>query len=751
MTDKELNSEYTRICSSLADRRLKPSFDILHRLIVENGLVIYQDECNKLEDTYHNMLKYTLEGVADPERRNVYHKLIVSVFELTDKIHEALRMKFSSSLEYRKKRVSVTSRATVHPPFQEDPADIFSPGNESSQTGNEAVPGYERQNSAQNGQEEVHRKEILSKIQRFFYHTWFIDRISSEETRNLDRFMQSPAVPVHYKSFLVSAIMLSLQRFFDPGKFSLLFDCYNSGEPGISQRALVGLLINLYKYDSRLEYYTEIKGRLTILIENPDFRRDIETIIKQLIRSKGTEKLQNRIREDILPDMIRISSNLKDKIKLDSLMEEGLSEDRNPDWEDILKDSPELLHKMEEFTEMQMKGDDVFMGSFSMLKSFPFFDDPSNWFMPFFTVNPEITGLISPDELSVWQLVDVVEYAPVLCNSDKYSFCLSIRSLPTENLAMFTQALKAEIEQVKELSGEENLLNPGRKPEFVSNQYIQDLYRFYKLFPGKADFADIFEWKLDFHKKHVLSDLFKDDIKMLRNIAEYYIAGDYFEEAAGIFTSLPEEEKSEELYQKIAWCYQKTGDFNAALEFYLKAELSGTPNTWTLKKIALCYRNLRKPDKALEYYQAAEKSDPESLDIQLNTGHCLLELNRYEEALKCYFKVEYLAPGNKKVWRPLGWCSFITGKKEQAEKYFMKLMDEEPNKHDFISMGHVQWSLGKHRAALDFYRKSMSGKGFSETEFLEIFEEDLPQLLNQGIDKDDIPIMLDQLRYYLES
>ncbi len=290
-----------------------------------------------------------------------------------------------------------------------------------------------------------------------------------------------------------------------------------------------------------------------------------------------------------------------------------------------------------------------------------------------------------------------------------------------------------------------------RRAEFVSNQYIQDLYRFYKLFPRKAEFEDIFDWRLDFHAKQVIGSVIRADRKMLRNIAEYYFAKEYFVEAAGIFTLLLEDEKSEELYQKTGWCYQKTGDFQKALDAYLKAELYGTNKLWTLRKIGRCYQNLKNPSKALEYYHAAEKSDPENLGIQLNIGQCLLELGRYEEALKCYFKVEYLAPGNTKVWRPIGWCSFLTGKIEQAEKYFKMLMDENPGKHDFISMGHVQWSLGNRKSALAFYQRAISGDGFSEDEFLRIFQEDIPHLVDQGIDENDIPIMLDLLRYNLES
>ncbi|MFV0269471.1 MAG: hypothetical protein ACK5HT_20295, partial [Draconibacterium sp.] len=89
------------------------------------------------------------------------------------------------------------------------------------------------------------------------------------------------------------------------------------------------------------------------------------------------------------------------------------------------------------------------------------------------------------------------------------------------------------------------------------------------------------------------------------------------------------------------------------------------------------------------------------------------------------------------------------GKKEQAEKYFHMLVDDEPNKHDLMNMGHVQWSLGNRKEALDFYKRSIDRSDFTEQEFFEVFEEDLHHLLTQGVNREDVPIMLDQLRYFL--
>jgi tetratricopeptide (TPR) repeat protein len=735
MTEQELKKRYSEICGNLAARRLKPAFDMLGKLIAENGMGVYYDEYHNLEETYHYMLKYTVEGIQDPERQKVYRKLIVSVFELADKIYEALRFRFSPSVEYEKKRVFKNEIIFDLKAFVAEVEDFY----------------LQDESPADKDAQLAAARKHQQQIRKMFYHVWFSDNLSSAEIDALRTFFTSPVILLPYKSFIVTSLMLSLQRFFDPEKFTLLFDAYDSDEPEMNQRALVGLLLNLYRYDARLRFFPAITGRLKILNENPEFKRNLERVIIQLIRSKETEKLQQRIRDEILPEMIKISPTLKDKINLDSLMEEGLSEDKNPDWEEIFKDSPGLMDKMQEFSELQMEGADVFMGSFAMLKSFPFYSEMANWFIPFFSENPEIANALDFSDDTSTRLMEALNKAPVLCNSDKYSFCFSIQSLPKENREFMAQGINAEMDQLKELEEDEELTQPGRKAEFISNQFVQDLYRFYKLFPRKNDFEDIFSWRFDFHNKQAFGEILKEDPKILRNIAEFYFAKNYFDEAAEIFGLLLEQEKNGELVQKLAYCHQKKGNFEKALEGYLKAELYDINRLWNLKKIALCYRNLKQPDKALEYYKAAEKIDPENLNNQLNIGHCLLELNEYDEALQCYFKVEYLAPGNKKVWRPIAWCSFLTGKKEQAEKYFLQLTEDEPGKHDYMNMGHVQWSLGNRKKALEFYRKSISKEGFSETEFLEVFDEDLPHLLNQGVDSDDVPIMLDQLRYFLEE
>jgi len=742
MTEKEIHSSHRKICYNLSERKLKPAFTLLSDLISQAGLGTLTDEFRNLEQNYRFMLKYTVEGIKDPERKKIYRHLVLSAFELTDQVHEALKVKYSSSIEYQKKRGFDRHFIENTGEFLTETEGFYA-HKELEALVNETLAGSKKRM----GTDMEHKHKLVT----LFYHIWFRDSLNSEDVDFISAVLAIEDLFSPYRSLILSALTLSLNRYFDPRKFSLLFDCYEDSDPEIRQRALIGILINFYRYDYRLPFYPDLTGRLKILNERPDFKKNLEWVILQFIRTKETEKIQQKIRDEIIPEMIRISPNLKNKINLDSLMDDSLSDDKNPEWEEIFKDSPGLLDKMEEFSKLQMEGADVFLGSFSMLKSFPFFSEIANWFIPFFIENPDISSQVDLNDPVNQTFLKTIASAPILCNSDKYSFCFSLTNIPTENREMIVQGMKAEMDQFNELEKEEELSSPGKNEQFISNQVIQDLYRFYKLHPRKSDFEDVFNWHFDFHNTTGLGQILKEDPKVLRNMAEFYFAKNYFHEASEIYAFLLAEEQSGELYQKIAFCHQKQGDFQQALEHYLKADLYELNKKWNLRKIALCYRNLKNPAKALEYYRQAEILDPENLGIQLSIGHCLLELEQFEEALKCYFRVEYLSPGNSKVWRPIGWCSFLTGKKEQAKKYFAKLLDQSPTKHDFMNMGHIEWSLGNRKAALTCYKKSITEGGFSEDEFLEVFDEDLHHLVNQGIEKEDVPIMLDQLRYFLEE
>ena len=742
MNETEIKYSHSTICRLLSERKLKPAFDLLEKMITVNGLGEFLDQLTDLAQNYRYMLKYTVEGISDPERQKVYHHILSATFELADLCADHLKMRYSTSLEYQKKRgFARIVFGNIRDYFHEL---------ESFHLENELKSLIEA--SSFDKKNELEEERHFQKLINLFYHYWFKNKLSEEEISAFKVFIQNPHIPVYEQSLLVTSITLSQLLFFDEQKIMLLFEGYESDEEEINQRALTGLLLALYHYDSRIFLFPAISARFTLLNEKPNSKQHIEKVILQLIGSKETEKIQRKLQDEILPEMMKLSPNLRNKFSIEAMLGDALNEDKNPEWRDIFKDSPGFMNKMEELSELQMKGADIFMTSFANLKSFPFFSELSNWFIPFYTNHPQLMHSSSmQDQQENSKLFDLLMRTPVLCNSDKYSFSFSMQTIPAEYKKMMFDTLSSEFDQLIESENEDDPLTHNKKAEAISGQYIRDLYRFYKLHPQRDGFENIFSWQFDFHCKKVFRGLMIDDNQLLRDIAEFYFAKDYYREAADIYKLLLVDFEEAELLQKLAFCYEKLNNYESALSYYLKADLFDQNKIWNLKKIALCYRHRKNPDLALSFYLQAIALDPESLSIHISIGHCRMELKQFDEALKSFFKVEYLSPGNKKIWHPIGWCSLLVGKKQQSEQYFRKLVEDSPNKFDLMNMGHVQWCLGNRKAALDFYEQSITNADMSETEFMEAFQEDLEHLLNQGVDPEDVPIMLDQLRYAIQT
>ena len=402
-----------------------------------------------------------------------------------------------------------------------------------------------------------------------------------------------------------------------------------------------------------------------------------------------------------------------------------------------------MLDKLQDFSKLQIEGGDVFMSAFSRLKHFPFFNEISNWFLPFYKENEMIDSQIQQKETNLQPFIEQLQRSHYMCNSDKYSFCLNLQFIPESHKTMMMEMFNEEMKNVEEISKDENLINNFAISKSIITQYLQDLYRFFKLYQYKHEFSDIFSWKFDIQNTFFFKKLIHNT-RITRNLAEFFLENKHFEQAAELFSTLINVEESDiELFEKIGYCYQQTGNYQKALEYYKKAELFDSKKVWIIKKIALCYRYLNNPEKALEYYFEAEKSEPENLYILAYIGHTMVRLKRFDEALKYYFKVEYLSPANDKIQRPIAWISFMLGKFDVAEKYYLKIIDYKKNEFDLIHLGHVRWCLKEQQKAIESYQEALRLLNNDYLLFFNAFNDEIDYLVKFGINGIDISLMKD--------
>ena len=79
MTNKEIVSRWQKIADLLSANRLKEALEQLDPMISEAALGEWKSRKEELDTTYKFMLKYTMEGVQDPERQKVYSKLVTRI------------------------------------------------------------------------------------------------------------------------------------------------------------------------------------------------------------------------------------------------------------------------------------------------------------------------------------------------------------------------------------------------------------------------------------------------------------------------------------------------------------------------------------------------------------------------------------------------------------------------------------------------------------------------------------------------
>lgn len=734
MTPTEIHSTYKKTLTYLTEGRLKNAFEKITELNTELQSAAHEQNIENMQTSYRYLLQYFMEGANDPERKTIYNKLIARIFTVAAEMRDELLTRDSTNFEFTQKRYF---------PYKEQlsPANIREWINRK-----EKLAELHEINTGDIEKENRIESEFENAVRYLFNYFWLKTNYDSAGIMEIykcvmdDEFTDSVA-----KSMLVSAITLNLWRTFNENKLLMLLDACNSADINTQQRALVGLCFILAKYNRFLPYFPSVRNRLILLADNDILIEKLQNIIIQIIGTTETEEISKKLQEEIFPELM----------KLRPMMDEGLTGDINPlntdewgeinpDWQEMIENSG-VSDKIQEFAEMEMSGADVYMSTFSMLKSFPFFQEFSNWFLPFYTDNQAVKPLFTSDEKS---LISVFVNSNVMCNSDRYSFCMSILRMPDMQRNMMKQSFSQAAEQMEEMNKDEALITPNVQAKTISKHYIQDLFRFFKLNTHRNDFADMFQTSLIMHKTYLFDMLSMDD-EIKKNIAEYYFSKKLYIQALELFGEIEKEgESSASLYQKMGYAYQQNSQLTLALQAYKKADIIQPDDFWTNRKIALCYRLLGDNENALSTYRHADFIKPNNLSVQLQVVNCLKELKRYDEALKELSKLYKEYPENQKVLRTTMWVAFNAKNIAQASYFASILLDTaDVTAYDRMIAGHIDWCMNKNKEAREKYDYVLKMLDNNWDMFVNMFRQDSELLNANGVDNEEIPLILDSIAF----
>ena len=735
---------YKDLCSLLSQKKLKQGLELLSQLVKTSSSSELINEFDDIVSAYRKMLGYTIEGISDPERNKVYSKLMESTFKLADKTKQSLLSRFSGWHSYwirqqAEKEQKLTSRSIIETVddliFKTELDELLYP-----EINIESDPTSERN---------IRHKQLIKNI---FNHLWLTDYYGEVEENLIEIIYGSEKFKWYETSIFTSAISLSLFRIWQSEKVKLLFYIYNIGNDQLSERALIGLIINLHHYNDRIRFYPEITSTLNQAKSDDNFRKRLIMASLQLIRTRETESLSNKLRNEIIPKMTKLRPQIEERLDLENILPSDIAEGKNPDWGAMFNESEEIFKTMEEMTKLQMEGADIYMSAFSNLKNFDFFKEFHNWFMPFYP-DHEVLNEVFNDAIlgpGTNELAEAMYKTPFICNSDKFSLVLYLKYLPSSQKSMMLKVFRMELEGLREMNDEDSkLTDPDSNFRVNITQYVQDIYRFFKLSPYKKEFEDIFNDQLDIYNSYFFNLICENSEDYLL-FADYFFNKNFFDDAKNILLKYCEVNPgNSQLYERIGYCYQETFDYTNALKYYQLAEIIDR-KAWTLKKEGFCLRRLGKTQEALSYYHQAGELEPENIHTTMMIGHCYLDMKEYENALTHYFKVEYNSPGNVKILRPIAYCYWALGRFLDSDKYYQRLSDDILNVNDLINIGHLRLCTGNKKDAVEYYRRSIDSGNISKEKFIEIFDEDRPMLISLGIDPDELSLIVDYLFYFIE-
>lgn len=561
-------------------------------------------------------------------------------------------------------------------------------------------------------------------IRNLFNHIWLTHPLTGEDKEILENFYaDTTSDNLIARQLAVGALFLGEIMFHDDFRLSLLSSIYSQyaeSQPVLALKALTALCMAImYHAPERKVWRERLATRLSALSAVPTFHDDLKTIVIQIVRARDTERISRHITSDIIPSIIKLN---KDKIKFDPEMDL-----------EMLEEHPEWMEPLEDLTRMQEEGSDIMMSTFAPLKSLPFFNDIYAWFLPF-----DETFVPSGTQMSD-NIRGLIEKAKHLCDSDKYSLAMAMSNIPKEMVDKMKEQLGEEFEAMNEQT--EGLSESEMSREETVRNYVRSLHRFFTLFRRKNEFPNPFvsEFSISPFRAFDTFGAIIDISALSCDAADFLFSKRYYDQALPLYLAgSVSQGKNADTLEKIAYCYQQTGDYRSALDYYNRASFLSKATKWRLRRMAACHRMLGNFDEAVKLLkQVMDMTKEPTANLVLSLANHLSLANRNDEALPMYFRVEYLDPQSKSALRAILWLSLLEANFDRAQAYAKKIfsgMDANPEAGDYINRAHLNLLTGNPRLAAKDLRKAYAMMGVSTEKFIETVNTDFRQLEASGLD-----------------
>lgn len=671
---------------AVEEHRLSNAIALLRQFLSDNPFLRGCDELERIDSDYQLMLDYMKRGFIDPAREQIYDSLL----------HRLYRCIFNLRMSYLKKQSPFFIEAAKRVPTYSLSHERIRQELETFVT-DIAMLSLEIDEVHESKSAELHQhhSDFMSSL---FNSIVVSPQWTEADMQFFQQLLLSPTIDTMDAQLLISAIMLSAMNSYDFLKFSTLMHVYRHvTDEAIRQRALVGWVFALNREQV---LFPEQSRLVREACQDPQTVSDLVDMQKQIIFCMKADADYEQISRDIMPTIIK-NNNL-------NITRQGIIIEKEDDpMEDILdpgaadRRMEEMEESIRKMVDMQRAGSDIYFGGFSQMKRFPFFYNLTNWFTPFYVDHPGLSNVVA--KLRGRHFMSNLLASGPFCDSDKYSFALAMATivdrLPDNLKSMLdsAEALGPSVDEGIEWSNANGEDLASDKTSLTSQlkrrMYLQDLYRFYRLYPQKNTLVNPFDIR---HFVFAASPVFSST-----PLASHYAA----------LCTFFRKQKNQEAFSQLIVQYIDDDDIACKLlraTYYLEHDQPALARPELIRLLELqpdhergqllmaraCFSDCEY-DQAAEYYGMLYQRHPNNKNYSLNYCLALCKTGDYTTAVNLLYKLDYQHPDQPDIMRIQAWALMGARRLEQAQRIYARLLSHKStNPSDHLNAAYCYWFQG---------------------------------------------------------
>ena len=713
--------------NNLMDKRLDVAIELLEQLYVQRPTLIGHSELEAVKNDYQLMVDYMERGFTDDKRASLYLSLLQRLYRVAADLEISWRCK-NVIVYVDAFRISDhlnTSHDFIRSVLESFVSDVAMLS---------LLPEAERTEKAKDLYD---RHQVF--VNRLFNTLWTSCQWSDDDCAFYTGLMLSPMVDVVDQQLLVSAVTLGAMNQFDINKFKALTTVYQqSTDERVRQRALVGWVLSVFE---GMDIFPEQDEIIRKLCENKDTIRELYTLQIQFFYSQDTEKDNEKLQRDIMPYLVEGSNITIGRLGIVEKEEDSLENILNQDAED--KRMEQMEEKVRKMMEMQKQGSDIYFGGFRQMKRFPFFNDLANWFTPFYIDHPALRTTI--ERIGQPNILQTITNQGNFCESDKYSLAFAMESIINQIPG-----------NIKEMMGSEGVFDPmgttldKSNPTYICRAYIQDLYRFFRLYRSSNELINPF---IDNHKSSFVADTFffvyksfigtgLDEYKM--RLALYLYKHKNMDKLVELMSTFHVEDTNYNILMGYINLY--FGKPDVAYQIFNMVLQEDTENQWALKGMARAAMDCEDYDTAEHTYSQLLRLEPDNINYAVKRCVTLLKTERYAEAREELFRLDYQYPDNMNVKRVFAWMMLLDKSLDKASQLYDRILSDAPMAEDYLNSGYCWWAKGNIGQAKNSFQAWITMTKGNKDRLLEEIRNDQKVLDLYGITEIDCLLMVNLIK-----